>query len=298
MLLGTIALASVVVVGLAVYNAVVRHERSLDQCARGYRYLEAGDLDTAEACFDRAVELNPDFIDAYLYRGRVYAERALQNEDSSSGAEVSSLLDRAVADLDQAIRLNDRDGTLEMPPLAECFLERWQLAEAYYWRGKSHAARGDFKRGIADMSDAIRVDPRCVEARLGRAQLYVVQGQDAKAIADVRFAADQSPLSAEALWIRAEIHEAQLHLEEAVYDYTSMIEVLSHGSEQQTPQRLGEVYDRRGDAYVLLKRWDDAIRDYTRAMEYHPRYADARTKRDFAMRQRERAAEPGGTSTD
>ena len=75
-------------------------------------YLSQQEYDCAIADFTKALDLNPDNVDAYKYRGLVY---------QSKGE-----LDRTIADFTQAIELNPDD------------------ANAYCWRGDAYQSKGDY----------------------------------------------------------------------------------------------------------------------------------------------------------
>src|SRR5262249_43553874 len=67
--------------------------------------------------------------------------------------------ERAIRDLDEAIRLNPR------------------LATAYDKRGWAYAAKGDNDRAIADLSEAVRISPRFFVAYSKRAWAYMLKNE-------------------------------------------------------------------------------------------------------------------------
>src|SRR5690242_3218532 len=75
-------------------------------------------------------------------------------------------VDRAIADCDEAIRLNPKD------------------ADAYVNRGSSHAAMRDYDRAIADFDAAIRLNPALAMAYNNRGVARRNKGDLAAAIAD------------------------------------------------------------------------------------------------------------------
>ncbi|MGO9135188.1 MAG: tetratricopeptide repeat protein [Methylovirgula sp.] len=93
-------------------------------------------------------------------------------------------LDRAIADFDQAIRLDPKDEV------------------AYKNRGGAYKAKGDFDRAIADYSEAIRLDPKDVLAYKNRGIAYLYSRALPKALADFNLASETDPKNAyTALWV-------------------------------------------------------------------------------------------------
>jgi len=85
---------------------------------RGNAYHYKDECDLAIADYDRAIELRPDYAEAYNNRGNAYAHKGDH--------------DRAIADYDRAIQLQP------------------DLAEAYYNRGLAYKQRGEEEKAIAD----------------------------------------------------------------------------------------------------------------------------------------------------
>src|SRR5437588_697136 len=74
--------------------------------------------------------------------------------------------DRAIADFDEATRLNPAD------------------ARAHQGRGDSYTDKGEYDKAIADHTEAIRLDAASVAAYVGRGQAFHRKGAHDQAIAD------------------------------------------------------------------------------------------------------------------
>ena len=74
--------------------------------------------------------------------------------------------DRAIADLEQAIRLDPKD------------------TEAYIRRGNAYNHKGDYDRAIADLEHAVRLDPKDPKAYVIRGSAYDGKGDYNRAIAN------------------------------------------------------------------------------------------------------------------
>jgi tetratricopeptide (TPR) repeat protein len=86
-------------------------------------------------------------------------------------------LDRAVADFNEAIRLDPK------------------LAYPYNERGDSYKAKGDFDRAGADFNEAIRLDPKFASAYNSRGNVYLHNRDFDRAIADYNEAIRLDPKS-------------------------------------------------------------------------------------------------------
>jgi lipoprotein NlpI len=140
----------------------------------------------------------------YTYRGNGYRDK---ND-----------LDRAIADFNEAIRLD--------PKLAMAFLGRGlafsdkgdndraiadfnevirldpKFARAFTIRGIVFRDKGDLDRAIADFSEAIRIDPNSSLAYFARGLLSLFAGSAEKALADLDQASAHAPENAYlALWV-------------------------------------------------------------------------------------------------
>ena len=147
---------------------------------RGSQHEEQEEYDEAITAYSKAIEVDPELIDAYLGRGeacRMLGEydRALVDFDlaieidpksaeaHASRAEVLRLLDR----LDEA--LAECSGAIELEP---------DYAWAYSVRGAVHVGKGDIQKAVSDYRIAIRLDPRYPWAHEALAQTLVHAQKD------------------------------------------------------------------------------------------------------------------------
>ena len=130
-------------------------------------------------------------------------------------------------------------------------------AVGYFIRGTTWNQDDD--RAIADYSEAIRLNPKFVQAYHSRGAAFMTKGDLNKAIADFTETIKLSPKFVAAYKHRAECWYAKRDYDRAIADFTEAI-------------RLGEAYliGDRGYLWHLKGNFDQAIADYTEAIKRRP----------------------------
>ena len=95
---------------------------AVDACKEAIEYEEKGELDQAIAAYTEAIELEPEWAEAYFFRGGAYAKK----DD----------LERAVTDYSHVIRLNPHD------------------VDAYNRRARAYDRLGEPDKAAADYAKA------------------------------------------------------------------------------------------------------------------------------------------------
>jgi tetratricopeptide (TPR) repeat protein len=91
----------------------------------GIQYVEAGELESAVTTLTKAINLNPELVDAYIYRGIAHA--------------YLDEFDAAIQDLTEAIRLDPEN------------------TDAHVYRGASNYFLGHYAAAVKDCTDAIHL---------------------------------------------------------------------------------------------------------------------------------------------
>ena len=132
----------------------------------GRKNFANDEIDSAISNLNKAIELKPDFVDAYYLRGLVYA---LQEE-----------YDEAIADFEKVIELDPNHTEAEAA-----------LGGSYAGRGAGYALQGDYDEAIGDfeMASDLGVESGDVQSGLTLAYLnrgldYFYEGYDDEAVAD------------------------------------------------------------------------------------------------------------------
>ena len=147
-------LAIIVLAGGAwlVYNYLANApERARAELALGVKQLSPGTYEEAMAHFNRAIQIWPDYGEAYLNRA------VAEHDESHPGP--------ALADLDRALDL-DPDST-----------------RAHNERGQIYLENGDPRKAIVEFSRSLQLTPT-VEGHYQRGEAYEKLGDHQKAIAD------------------------------------------------------------------------------------------------------------------
>jgi len=270
-------------------------------CAAGYQkhfeqgnaHLAQGQWDEAIIQYTEAIQLNPEFADAYAKRAVAYLQEreyglAPGNEynsviaDCEKAIELNPLvkLDAALArayvrrgdyyfeqwDYDEAIA--DYIRAMELDPLIECR----SPAHVYAYRAERHLESHNYDQAIADFTQAIELDSgdneyfysRLAEAYCGRGDHYVKYWEPDKAIADFTKAIELDPDEAEYYYCRGETY---YHLADYYWDKADYYRY------QDEVQLFEEA------VINLVNSKSKAIADFTRAIELEPEDAKVYFKR-------------------
>jgi len=182
--------------------------------------------------FDRAVSIDPDFVDARLRRGFAY--------------QATGQLDQAMADFDYAIRLAPRDPS------------PYHARAALHWiKGNREDPDHNYELALKDYEQAIQLDPSDWHPFGGRSQLLHRMGRLEAAINDYDEVIRRRPKDNAALVTflerRCAAKEALGRLEEALTDCT---EAMQFAPFEGAARRL------RGIIYLRMDRFDDALADF------------------------------------
>ena len=129
---------------------------------------------------------------------------------------------------------------------------------SYIHRGLAHNSRGELDKAIADYTEAMRIDPRHVEAYNNRSVAYMGKGQYDKAIADCNVAIRLEPTLASAYRIRGLAYLLRGKYDQAIADYSKAIGLDPTGFRS---------YHNRGVAYQKKGELEKAKADFAKAEE-------------------------------
>jgi tetratricopeptide (TPR) repeat protein len=152
------------------------------------------------------------------------------------------------------------------------------LAEAWYLRGWEYYYKHEKNRALADLTEAIRLDPQNAGYYIRRGHVY---DDDDRAIADYTRAIRLDPHNTEAYSYRATLYRSKKDYDRAIADYTELIRL--HPPEEVS--HLDYAYTSRASLYVEMGDYDRAIADYTELIRLYPpdpEWNGNRSRRYFA----------------
>jgi tetratricopeptide (TPR) repeat protein len=237
-------------------------------------------FDRGVADCNRAIELDPSLVAAYLNRANLYDDHGdfeLALADYNRAIELEPTV--AVVHRNRGVAYK-RHGDVELA-LAD-YNRAIELdpayALAYVSRGGIERERGQFEAAAKDLDKAIELDPAQPIAYVNRGLLRSDQADIAGAVADFDKAIQLDPTYADAYARRAGALIDKGDYETAIADAQRAIEL---------EPSLAEGYYSRGLANAYLGMDDVALSDYNRAIELEPNHMGAISARARVyMRQR------------
>ncbi len=239
--------------------------------AEGIGRLRRRDVAGAASCFDRAVELAPESVDAWTYRA---SHRMMQGDSVG-----------AIADFGRVLELDPDD----------------VVARAN--RAAIKGKLGDLAGALADLDEALERDPSSIEALSNRASVRVAAGDETGVIADCDRIIALKPGDALAWSRRGTARKGLGDLAGALVDYDRAIELDPNDGDVWmnrgiVKKQLGDGAGSRADYDAALERGptplrcynrgllrqergdlEGALADYGRAIELDPSYAAALVNR-------------------
>ena len=257
----------------------------------GYLCLKEGAGERALSALNKAINLKPDFDEAYNNRGAVKSflgrhQDAIADYDiairlKSDYAEAynnrgaaKNLLERhqdAIADYDKAIRLKP------------------DYAGTYDGRGSAKYLLGKYQDAIVDYDEAIRLKPDDPEFHYHCGQANSNLGKYEAALVDYNRAIDLKPGDAKIYNNRGFVKLQLGQYKEAITDYSEAIRLINSGEAKLDRNRENsislvfkdsgfseaEVYYNRGVAKLELEEFAEALVDLNKAIQLKPDYAEA-----------------------
>src|SRR5216683_1325448 len=171
--------------------------------------------------------------------------------------EKAILVDEAFSYFDERVRANNKD------------------AFALAHRGRAWKEQADYEKALADLNQAIRLDPDRPAYFSNRGLVYDRLEEYDRAIGDYSEALRRDPTDAQTYSNRGRAYRAKKDYDQAVNDFNQAIRL--------DPQ-LADAYFHRGNAYKAKKEYSQAIRDYSEAIRLDPNWPDPYFNRANARR--------------
>ena len=217
----------------------------------GQEDLSNDAIDSALSNLSKAIELKPDYVDAYYLRGLLFAREGD--------------LDKAIADFEKVAELD--------PDFVD---GRKAHSDVYGARGADSALWKNYDRAIADFERAIELDPDNSIAVLGAATAYYELGKEDlsndktdSALSHLSKAIELNPDYLDAYYLRGLIFAREEDFDKAIADFEKVVELDPGFAEGRTVR--ADIYGARGSDFLLLQNdYDRAIALFERAIELDP----------------------------
>ena len=157
-------------------------------------HFNKGDYDQAIKDYDKAIELKPNYSDAYYNRGIAYDNKGNY--------------DQAIKDYNKAIELNPNH------------------TNAYNNRGLTYDKKGDYNQAIKDYSKAIELKPNYSDAYNNRGNAYYNKGDHDQAIKDYNKAIDLNTNYENAYYNRGVAYGNKGNYDQAIKDFEKALKIM------------------------------------------------------------------------
>ena len=187
---------------------------------------------------------------------------------------------RQIEELKRQLKNNPQDAeriTQEFADADKIFLSNQKLDEA-----KRLTDNGKRQEAIKIYDEAIELNPNSYWAYYSRGETYGALGQYDKAVQDYGKAIQINPVGYWAYGNRGWIYLNRLGKSDlALADYNKAIELNPNSN-----QDLCWAYVNRGAVYGALEKYNEAIQDYNKAIELNPNYASTYYNRGWLYQNR------------
>lgn len=277
----------------------------------GLTFVEAGNHKDAIDQFTKAVNIEPEYAQAYVERSRSYEatgeiqhaaddlKRALTFEQKQpelyyDAARLNYLLHNhndALDLINKSIALNKKSES------SFCLLSRIQMAlEDYsnalvsinkaidlkdnatnhFYRGQLSEKMKNYNQSEADYKGAISKEAGYTEAHLALASLRLLLNKPEEALISCNTVLDKDGNNKQALLIRSRVFARLTEYPKAIDDLSK---ILFNNPDDK------EMYMERGSYYQEFTQHQQAINDFSKALLIDPKYSEAIYKRAFSYEQ-------------
>lgn len=213
-------------------------------CNIGNQLKEAGKLEEAINHYQKALQIQPDCVEALNQLGEIYY---LQGK-----------IEEALAQIQQAIKIQP------------------DFAEAYKTLGNLLQFQGKIEAAMRAYSKAIEIKPDFAEAYVNLGNMFYKQGRLDEAIVTYKKALALKPDLAGGYWNLGNISNQLGRIEEAITYWQRAISL--------KPDLGGaEFHLKLGNAMMQLGRLDEAIKSFQQALSLNPDLAEARANLGLAI---------------
>jgi tetratricopeptide (TPR) repeat protein len=285
---------------------------AFDWLKYGNRLWRLGRFQEAVVALDRAIQLKPNFYQAFFVKGMALSAQdrfseAIAAFDSAIRLEPrfyeawrmkAQMLEamkqylEALAAIDRAIQIQPSDsllyslkgdllfGSKQYAPATAAYSQAIALKPAYYsymQRGRSQFSAGNYQAAFGDYGKALELQPNDYFSYIGRGTMNAALGKSPAALEDlnraIQFMPTASPYQSLLYMSRGLVKYGSGDGEGAIADWTSSINANVAG--KTDPNIIAQSYMGRALAYARAKNLPKAIADMGQLIELQPKNASA-----------------------
>jgi tetratricopeptide (TPR) repeat protein len=277
----------------------------------GLTFVEAKNHKDAIDQFTKAIELDPEYAQAYVERSKSYeSQKDLQNAADDLKRALTfeqkqpelyyeaARINYALADYKGALELINKsisldrksDNSFRMLARIQMALEDYSNslvsinkaidlkdnAENNFYRGELSEKMKNYNQAETDYKNAILKKPDYTDALLSLASLRLMVNKPQEAMENCNSVLAKEPNLKDALLIRSRIYAKLTEYPQAIDDLSK---ILYNNPEDK------EMYLVRGNYYQEFTQHQQAINDFSKALLLDPKYSEAIYKRAFSYEQ-------------
>jgi len=201
-------------------------------------YTSDAEIDYTKGNFDsgidecnQAIELDPNYYDAYEERGLLYLEKG-----------------------EYDLAISDETKTIELSP---------DSILAYQLRGEAYGRQGNYYQDAIDQTSAIEKSPNYYDALAERGYSYYMQGNNDQALEDCNKAIWADPNDIWAYQVRGYIYGSQGNYAQEVADESTVIGL--YPAARVPCSYAWQAHVARAQAYIKMGQYDNAWSDVHKA---------------------------------
>jgi tetratricopeptide (TPR) repeat protein len=271
------------------YNEAIKlqPEQSLYYYHRGRARLDIDDHNGAFSDYSKAIELKPNFADAFEQRAIIENMRGNYKDvllDLSRSLAIKPNIANYHFRARVRTRMGDRKGAIE--DYSQSIMMESSPSN-YVQRGQAYRHAGDLRSAISDFSEAIKIakptDSNVYYAYQYRGEVYHNLGDMNSAILDYDKAIKLEGEHGESYYYRGLAYEALENKKDAAASFQNAIIVYSKIIKED-PLCSAEYYFDRGNIYEHIGDKQNAIADFKKVVERHEESFNSKSYKDAENR--------------
>jgi tetratricopeptide (TPR) repeat protein len=235
---------------------------AVDHYSRGSEKYDAKDYNGAILEYTKAIEANPLYVEAYLWRAHGRYALTLYSEALADYSKVLELSPgEAQAYYYRGLsKYNLGQNAEAVPDFSLTIKYDPSYINAYYWRGNSYLAQQKYFAALEDFNKTVELSPQYGEGYYVRGLTHYNTTDYSKALADFTKALSITPDYPEAMNMKANSNYMLKDYEKAVTDYTVYL----------VKKENADAYYWRAYSYFSLNQPDRALADVNKALQLSP----------------------------